>query len=183
MLSGILLINLKGEIIIQRYYRDDIPPTAAEAFRQQIIAGKSTNLPIVNIDGASFMYTRVSDVYLVAVTRLNANPMAAFQFMYSIVEVFTAYFDSRFTEDALRNNFVLIYELLDEMMDFGYPQLTAINHLKGAISLGSVKGSPQDQKSKDAGVDKITSFITGGVDWREAGKHFYKKNEVSYIRT
>lgn len=27
-------------------------------------------------------------------------------------------------------------------------------------------------------VDKITSFITGGVDWREAGKHNYKKNEV-----
>src|SRR4051812_20908462 len=108
MISGLLLISLKGEIIIQRYYRDDIPATATEAFRQQIIASKRTNLPIVNIDGASFMYTRHNDVYIVAVTRLNANPMAAFQFMFSVVEVFTAYFDSKFSEDSIRNNFVLI---------------------------------------------------------------------------
>ena len=28
-------------------------------------------------------------------------------------------------EDTVRRNFVLIYELLDEIMDYGYPQATA----------------------------------------------------------
>ena len=27
-------------------------------------------------------------------------------------------------EESLRDNFVIIYELLDEMVDFGYPQTT-----------------------------------------------------------
>lgn len=27
-------------------------------------------------------------------------------------------------EESIKDNFVLIYELLDEMMDFGYPQTT-----------------------------------------------------------
>lgn len=27
-------------------------------------------------------------------------------------------------EESVRDNFVIIYELLDEMMDFGYPQTT-----------------------------------------------------------
>ena len=27
-------------------------------------------------------------------------------------------------EESIRDNFVIIYELLDEMMDFGYPQIT-----------------------------------------------------------
>ena len=27
-------------------------------------------------------------------------------------------------EESIRDNFVLIYELLDEIMDFGYPQTT-----------------------------------------------------------
>lgn len=27
-------------------------------------------------------------------------------------------------EESIRDNFVVIYELLDEMMDFGYPQTT-----------------------------------------------------------
>ncbi len=27
-------------------------------------------------------------------------------------------------EESIRDNFVIVYELLDEMMDFGYPQAT-----------------------------------------------------------
>jgi AP-1 complex subunit mu len=27
-------------------------------------------------------------------------------------------------EESLRDNFVIVYELLDEVMDFGYPQFT-----------------------------------------------------------
>jgi hypothetical protein len=37
--------------------------------------------------------------------------------------VFTEYF-KELEEESIRDNFVVIYELLDEMMDFGYPQTT-----------------------------------------------------------
>jgi len=43
--------------------------------------------------------------------------------MHKIVEVFTEYF-KQLEEESIRDNFVVIYELLDEMMDFGYPQTT-----------------------------------------------------------
>ena len=33
-------------------------------------------------------------------------------------------------EESIRDNFVLIYELLDELMDFGYPQTTESQILK-----------------------------------------------------
>ena len=33
-------------------------------------------------------------------------------------------------EDTVRRNFVLIYELLDEIMDYGYPQATATEQVK-----------------------------------------------------
>ncbi|CBI39907.3 unnamed protein product, partial [Vitis vinifera] len=42
--------------------------------------------------------------------------------MAHAVALFKSYFGGAFKEDAIRNNFVLIYELLDEIMDFGYPQ-------------------------------------------------------------
>jgi len=45
------------------------------------------------------------------------------------VAVFTEYFGC-LEEESLRDNFVLVYELLDEMMDFGYPQITETNVLK-----------------------------------------------------
>lgn len=37
-------------------------------------------------------------------------------------KVLTEYFGD-LTEDSLRDNFVITYELLDEVMDYGYPQL------------------------------------------------------------
>ncbi len=39
------------------------------------------------------------------------------------LKVFTDYF-RELEEESIRDNFVLIYELLDELMDFGYPQST-----------------------------------------------------------
>jgi AP-1 complex subunit mu len=39
------------------------------------------------------------------------------------MKVFESYFKV-LEEESIRDNFVIIYELLDEMMDFGYPQTT-----------------------------------------------------------
>ena len=41
----------------------------------------------------------------------------------SCVKVFVEYF-KEMEEESIRDNFVIIYELLDELMDFGYPQTT-----------------------------------------------------------
>jgi len=38
------------------------------------------------------------------------------------MQVFTEYF-KELEEESIRDNFVIIYELLDELMDFGYPQV------------------------------------------------------------
>lgn len=38
-------------------------------------------------------------------------------------QVFSEYF-KELEEESIRDNFVIIYELLDELMDFGYPQTT-----------------------------------------------------------
>jgi AP-2 complex subunit mu-1 len=86
---------------------------SSEAFRTQIIASKKTGVPVINIDKCSFMYTRQGDVYMVAVTKHNANAALVFQYLYKMLEVFKAYFGGKFDEESVRNNFVLIYELLD----------------------------------------------------------------------
>ena len=38
-----------------------------------------------------------------------------------------------FNEEAIRKNFILVYELLDEMLDYGYPQITTTEGLKNYI--------------------------------------------------
>lgn len=41
----------------------------------------------------------------------------------SLLKVFVEYF-KQLEEESIKDNFVIIYELLDELMDFGYPQTT-----------------------------------------------------------
>lgn len=40
-----------------------------------------------------------------------------------VLQVFTEYFKV-LEEESIRDNFVTVYELLDEVMDFGFPQTT-----------------------------------------------------------
>jgi AP-2 complex subunit mu-1 len=104
-----------------------------------VIGAKKTGVPIIYLDKCSFMYSRVGDVYIVAVTKQNANAALVFQFIYKMVDVFRAYFGGAFDEENCRQNFVLIYELLDECCDHGYPQITAINILTSYIQVANVK--------------------------------------------
>lgn len=52
------------------------------------------------------------NIYLVAVTKSNANAALVFEFLYRLVLLGKSYF-GKFDEEAVKNNFVLIYELLD----------------------------------------------------------------------
>ena len=45
------------------------------------------------------------------------------QLLLQIVALFKNYFGGEFSEQSIKSNFVLIYELLDEILDFGYPQV------------------------------------------------------------
>ena len=111
-------------------------------------------------------------MYVVALTRSNANAAMVFQFLYTLVDIFKGYFGPKLNEDTIRNNFTLVYELLDEVLDFGYPQTTTLDILQMFINLGEVT-RPQDAAEQA----KMTDTITGTRDWRQEGI-VYKKNQV-----
>ena len=43
--------------------------------------------------------------------------------LLQVVNLFKSYFGGDFSEQSIKNNFVLIYELLDETLDYGFPQV------------------------------------------------------------
>jgi AP-1 complex subunit mu len=77
-------------------------------------------------------------------------------------------------DESLRDNFVITYELLDEMMDFGYPQMTEVKVLKEYIKTEANKMTKEQQKISN---QKISQAMTNVVGWRPEGiKH--SKNEI-----
>jgi AP-2 complex subunit mu-1 len=41
---------------------------------------------------------------------------------------------NKVNEEHVKNNFVVLYELLDEVLDYGYPQQAELGALKGVVN-------------------------------------------------
>lgn len=94
------------------------------SLRPSIVSTDSCRLWILlMLIHGQYLYIRHNNLYLLALTKRNTNAAEILLFLHKIVEVFTEYF-KELEEESIRDNFVVIYELLDEMMDFGYPQTT-----------------------------------------------------------
>ena len=74
--------------------------------------------PVTNIARTSYFHIKRSNLWLAAVTKQNVNATMVFEFLLKVVEVMQNYF-GKISEENVKNNFVLIYELLDEIVDFG----------------------------------------------------------------
>lgn len=74
----------------------------------------------------------------------------------------------------MRDNFVITYELLDEMLDFGYPQITEEKVLSQYIKTSSNKLIDHSEKMDEI---SLTSVATSSVGWRPEGIK-YPKNEI-----
>uniref|UniRef100_A0AAZ3RXZ3 MHD domain-containing protein n=1 Tax=Oncorhynchus tshawytscha TaxID=74940 RepID=A0AAZ3RXZ3_ONCTS len=134
MIGGLFIYNHKGEVLISRVYRDDIGRNAVDAFRVNVIhARQQVRSPVTNIARTSFFHVKRSNIWLAAVTKQNVNAAMVFEFLYKMCDVMTAYF-GKISEENIKNNFVLIYELLDEILDFGYPQNSETGALKTFIT-------------------------------------------------
>lgn len=87
--------------------------SAADLFRVHVIHSRhQIRAPVNNIARTSFFHERVENIWIVAVAKQNVDAMMVFVFLRQMSQLFQAYF-GKITEDAVRNNFVLIYELLD----------------------------------------------------------------------
>jgi len=124
VVSAVYLLDLKGKVLINRNYRGDISSTAVDKFMPLVLENEDDTLsPVVQGDGLSYVYVKHNNLYLLAITRKNSNVATILVYLHKIRQVFEEYFKD-LQEESIRDNFVIIYELLDEMMDFGYPQIT-----------------------------------------------------------
>lgn len=173
MASSVVLVNIKGEVLIYRCYKYDVSRQETMEFCRRIISTKEQKeMPIIYMNGVSYIFTTEGEIVLLATTKSNVNTGMMFNFLYAFIKICKSYF-GEFSEAKIRENFVLIYELLDECMDYGYPQITDADLLKKYIFHGKVKNEAEAQL-------KLTSTLTqltGSVSWRQPGI-VYSENEV-----
>lgn len=113
MISGILIFNQKGEVLISRIYRQDLKRSIADVFRIHVLSSTDIRSPITTIGSTTFFHVKRENVYIVAVTKVNANAALVFEFLNHLVDGIGPSYFGKMDEEGIKSNFVLIYELLD----------------------------------------------------------------------
>lgn len=89
-------------------------------------------LPVIATDKHFLVHIKQNDIFLLGVIGGENPPLMVVDFLYTIVETFTNYFD-KVDAETLKKHFVTVYQLLDEMADNGIPFTTEEMMLKEMI--------------------------------------------------
>ncbi|KAF3852227.1 hypothetical protein F7725_005582 [Dissostichus mawsoni] len=145
--SAIFVLDLKGKVLICRNYKGDVNMAEIDHFLPLLMQQEEEGLlcPVLSHGNVHFMWIKHSNLY-----------------------VFTEYF-KELEEESIQDNFVVVYELLDELMDFGFPQTTDSKILQEYIT--------QESTKLEVAKSKVPTTVTNAVSWRSEGIK-YKKNEV-----
>jgi len=134
MYSQFFVLSLRGDILIFRDLRNDVGRWTTDQFFRRANTPEKGEMdePIFHIDGTQFLYAKKNGMYFVFASRRNVSPALSVELLDRIAAVIKDYCGV-LTEEAIRKNFMLVYELIDEMVDFGYPQASSSEDLKAFV--------------------------------------------------
>ena len=133
MASLIAILDLKGKPLIQRSYRDDVPPSYIERFLPLVLEIEEEGqqlTPCLSSQGINYMHIRHSNLYcmvvfsfsfiigsdsatVLALSKRNSNVAEIIVFLHRLIQVLVEYV-KELEEESIRDNFVIIYELMDD---------------------------------------------------------------------
>ncbi|XP_051541478.1 AP-4 complex subunit mu-1-like [Myxocyprinus asiaticus] len=142
MISQIFILSSKGDHLIYKDFRGDASKDSINVFYEMVTALSGDQPPVVMTHkDLHFIHVRQGGLYWVASTKTNPSPFTIIEFLNRLAALTKDYCGS-LSEKSVRVNFALIYELLDEMVDYGYIQTTSTDILKNFIQTEAVTSKP-----------------------------------------
>ncbi|XP_020202689.1 AP-3 complex subunit mu [Cajanus cajan] len=181
MLQCIFLVSDAGELMLEKQltgHRLD-RSICAWFWEQTISLGDSfKQQPVIASPTHYIFHVFREGITFLGCTQVEMPPLMAIEFLCRVADVLNDYFGA-LNEDIVKDNFVIVYELLDEMIDNGFPLTTEPSILREMIAPPNM-------------VNKALSIVTGNssnvsetlpaatascIPWRTAEPK-YANNEV-----
>lgn len=181
MVNAVFIFNAKGDVLMSKYYRAGIKKNVSDVFRIQVINSASrlaVRLPVLTLGSTSFLYIRSDLLWLVAVARSNQDSLAILEYLYNFEGLLRQLYarSGRLTEDDVAANFVAIFDILDELLEFGCPTSLEPSYLASVVP--GLAGVRVEQKRSAALVTSLDqAYDSHKVSWRDHGIK-YRKNEI-----
>ena len=124
------------------------------------------------------LFTLLSFFFLNCFVSFQVPPLKVLEFLSHFVDVCVEYFGSELTEDEIKDHAVIIYQLLDEMLDGGVPYLTEINILKEIIAPPRLLTRMANALRIGSQVsDSLPDSASSNIPWRKSSAR-YANNEM-----
>ncbi|GBG90153.1 hypothetical protein CBR_g50247 [Chara braunii] len=172
-IQSIFIMSDLGEVMFEKHYQGKaVDRSICDWYWSELVRAQShRELPSVMVSPTHYvMHVRREDITFLACAELETSPLLAIEFLNRVADILEEYM-GELHEDSLKDNFVIVYQLLDEMMDGGIPLTTESNVLKEMIvppnlmarMMSVVIGEPP---SSVTGV--VPPSVASTVPWRAA---------------
>jgi AP-3 complex subunit mu len=118
-------------------------------------------------------------LYFVAVVLNEVPPLFVIEILHRAFDIFEDYFNEC-NDSSLKENFVVVYELLDEMLDNGYPLAIESSILKELIKPPNLFRKVANIMTGDSNISSTLPTVQlSNIPWRRLGIR-YTNNEAYF---
>lgn len=181
-IPNLFIIGNAGEVLIEKHWEGKVKRNVCDLFWEETnkCSSKPETSPLIYTPKYVLIHVyRFNLSFLTAVTK-EVPPLLVIEALHRIIDVFLMYFNNCLSETILKENFSIVYQLLDEMVDGGFPSTTEPNQLMEMIYPPSLARRVMQTVSNNFAV---TSELPQGaltkIPWRKSNVR-YVTNEIYF---
>ncbi|GAA6089492.1 AP-3 complex subunit mu-2 [Tachysurus ichikawai] len=181
MIHSLFLVNSTGDIFLEKHWKSVVSRSVCDYFFEaQERASEPENVPPVIPTPHHYLINVLRHrIYFVAVIQSEVPPLFVIEFLHRVVDTFQDYFGVC-SEAAIKDNVVVVYELLEEMLDNGFPLATESNILKELIKPPTILRTVVNTITGSTNVgEQLPTGQLSVVPWRRTGVK-YTNNEAYF---
>lgn len=181
MINSLFVINTSGDILLEKHWKSVIHRSICDYFfdTQKRVLTPEDVPPVISTPHHYLISIYRNQLFFVAVVLYEVPPLLVIEFLHRIVDTFKDYFEDC-TEATIKENYVVVYELLDEMLDNGFPLATESNILQDLIKPPNfLRSITNTMTGKTNLSETLPTGQLSTVPWRRAGVK-YTNNEAYF---
>lgn len=176
MLSSLFFLNTYGEVLIEKQFREKIPRNVLEdywATYMQPLRSLEEASSVVHYTRYAFIHIVRGGIVMLGVTTREVPPMMTIEIL-SMIHAKLHYYLKEVNEFRLKENFSLVYQLLEELIDNGYPLTTEYHLLEELVPRPGLEAQLRSfLETKKGGTE------SGAISWRSPNIK-YAANELFF---
>ncbi|XP_031789461.1 AP-3 complex subunit mu-1 isoform X4 [Nasonia vitripennis] len=171
----------RSDVFMEKHWKSAVARSLCDYFfdQQHKASNPDDTPPVIATPHHYLISIHRCSMFFVAVCISEVPTLFVIEFLHRVVDTFEDYF-GECSETIIKENYVVVYELLDEMLDNGFPLATESNILKELIKPPTILRSIANTVT---GKSNVSSTLPSGqlsnVPWRRSGVK-YTNNEAYF---